>query len=152
MFRRRAPPGSSLYGKISPDSNESLYLHKNIQAHKAVCRADWPVAQYVIACNIMRSHYSDHQLVAFSLAVQLYDLFLGVCYKITQLPQEIRADFAAGFNLYEFQVLEGIAARRGLGIAEEHPQLLAQLVDEYAAGVGLGNVRRQLAHCLTLIG
>ena len=33
--------------------------------------------------------------------------------------------------------LEGIAARRGLGIAEEHTELLAQLVDEYAAGVGL---------------
>ena len=25
MFRRMAPPGNSLYGKISPDSNETEY-------------------------------------------------------------------------------------------------------------------------------
>ena len=44
--------------------------------------------------------------------------------------------------------LQGIAARRGFGIAEHDADLLTQLVDEDAAGVRLGNVRRELAESL----
>ena len=45
----------------------------------------------------------------------------------------------------EFQC---VTTCRGLRVAEHHADFLPELVDEYAAGVGLGDVGRQFPQCL----
>ena len=44
--------------------------------------------------------------------------------------------------------LQGVAARGGLGVAVDHADLVAQLVDEDADRLGLGDARRELAQRL----
>ena len=44
---------------------------------------------------------------------------------------------AANVEAHRAVELEGVAAGGGFGVAEQHANLVAKLVDEYAAGVGL---------------
>ena len=55
---------------------------------------------------------------------------------------------AAHVDAHRGVELQGVAARGGLGVAEEDADLLAELVDEDAAGIGLGNVGREFAEGL----
>ena len=55
---------------------------------------------------------------------------------------------AADVDAYRSIELKGIATSSGLGVAEEHTQFLAQLVNEDAGGVGLRDCCSKLTQCL----